>query len=421
MKKISLLLLSSIATALSFAQNNIGIGTTTPAASALLDVSSTTKGLLIPRMTGAQRTAIASPATGLIVFDTDTKTLWAYDGAAWKNLNAGSGGGGLSLPFAGTDASAESFKVTNTLSTGTAIYGKVTSINPNSYGVLGEGTGGSSVGVRAKNTSGFAIYADATPIGTLSPVIKGISNSATLGVGVMGESNGVNGRGVYGSSLAGIAVEGYGNNAGSIGVKGNSLAGTGVKAYSFSGTALDVEGNLKISGGNTNPSNGAVLTSDVAGNAIWKQPAKVAFHAADGSTTAYLLDNAETIVRFPNEQYDAGGNFNIQGAASNPNAFVAPVSGYYHFDLTLTVSLNSLVYNIYASYCKLRKNGVSVMYIGGAAINTAAGSDVYYSISQGLHLNAGDVITVIAYQANESDIAASCGNQYFSGFLVFAD
>ena len=39
------------------AQQNVGIGTTTPNASALLDVSSTTKGILIPRMTGAQRLA----------------------------------------------------------------------------------------------------------------------------------------------------------------------------------------------------------------------------------------------------------------------------------------------------------------------------------------------------------------------------
>lgn len=47
------------------AQSGVGIGTTTPNASAALDVTSTTKGLLIPRMTTAQRTAIASPAAGL--------------------------------------------------------------------------------------------------------------------------------------------------------------------------------------------------------------------------------------------------------------------------------------------------------------------------------------------------------------------
>jgi hypothetical protein len=44
-----------------------GLGTTTPTASALLDMTSTSQGLLAPRMTKAQRDAIASPATGLLI------------------------------------------------------------------------------------------------------------------------------------------------------------------------------------------------------------------------------------------------------------------------------------------------------------------------------------------------------------------
>jgi hypothetical protein len=53
---------------------SVGINTdgSTPNPSALLDVKSTDKGLLIPRMSTAQRTAITSPATGLMVFDTNT-------------------------------------------------------------------------------------------------------------------------------------------------------------------------------------------------------------------------------------------------------------------------------------------------------------------------------------------------------------
>ncbi|AEW01004.1 hypothetical protein A4D02_13685 [Niastella koreensis] len=56
--------------------------------SAILDVKSTSKGLLIPRLTTVQRTAIAGPATGLLVFDTDTNLFWYYDGGAWKKLEA---------------------------------------------------------------------------------------------------------------------------------------------------------------------------------------------------------------------------------------------------------------------------------------------------------------------------------------------
>lgn len=57
----------------------IGIGTTTPALSSILDIESTTQGLLAPRMTTSQRTAIASPANGLMVFDTTVGALYHYD------------------------------------------------------------------------------------------------------------------------------------------------------------------------------------------------------------------------------------------------------------------------------------------------------------------------------------------------------
>jgi hypothetical protein len=71
------------------AQNNVGIGTQTPHASAVLDVSSlssTNRGLLAPRMTTAQRNAIANPAKGLLVYDTDINSLFHYNGSVWKNL-----------------------------------------------------------------------------------------------------------------------------------------------------------------------------------------------------------------------------------------------------------------------------------------------------------------------------------------------
>lgn len=58
-------------------------------ASAMLDIKSTTKGLLIPRMTTAQRTGITSPATGLQVYDTDLNLLYFYNGAVWGALSSG--------------------------------------------------------------------------------------------------------------------------------------------------------------------------------------------------------------------------------------------------------------------------------------------------------------------------------------------
>jgi hypothetical protein len=54
--------------------------------SAALDIKSTDKGMLVPRMTTAQRTAISNPATGLLIFDTTTGSFWFYNGSSWANL-----------------------------------------------------------------------------------------------------------------------------------------------------------------------------------------------------------------------------------------------------------------------------------------------------------------------------------------------
>ncbi|MBI9040117.1 hypothetical protein [Lutibacter sp.] len=97
------------------AQAQVGIGTTSPDASSMLDIQSpdNDKGVLIPRMTTAQRTAITTLANGLLVFDTTTKSFWFYNGTAttpaWKELVSGS-----SIVDADGDTKVEVEKVTDT-------------------------------------------------------------------------------------------------------------------------------------------------------------------------------------------------------------------------------------------------------------------------------------------------------------------
>lgn len=79
-KFTSLVLLLS---AFSFAQ--LGIGTTSPNASAIIDVTSSTQGFLPPRMTTVQRTSITSPAQGLTIYNTDLKCLEVFNGVRWLN------------------------------------------------------------------------------------------------------------------------------------------------------------------------------------------------------------------------------------------------------------------------------------------------------------------------------------------------
>ena len=91
MKQFFTLLAAVLFTATTFAQ--VGIGTTTPNASAALDITSTSKGLLLPRMTAAQRDAITSPDQGLIIFCTNCASnegeLQIRLTSSWKNLHNG--------------------------------------------------------------------------------------------------------------------------------------------------------------------------------------------------------------------------------------------------------------------------------------------------------------------------------------------
>lgn len=87
-----------------FAQNNVGIGTSSPSPSAQLDVSDTAKGVLMPRMTTAQRLAIVSPANSLLVYDTDVDCFYFYTTSTgiWNSLCNNSGPAGPTGPTGAT-------------------------------------------------------------------------------------------------------------------------------------------------------------------------------------------------------------------------------------------------------------------------------------------------------------------------------
>ncbi|TDD78539.1 hypothetical protein [Flavobacterium caseinilyticum] len=93
-KKVSCAFMLLLMTITSTISAQVGIGTITPHASSVLDVSSTTQGMLAPRMTTAQRTAIVSPADGLMVYDTDLKSLFHYNSSitSWNVINSGTNG-----------------------------------------------------------------------------------------------------------------------------------------------------------------------------------------------------------------------------------------------------------------------------------------------------------------------------------------
>lgn len=224
----------------------IGVGTLTPDASAQLDVTSATKGVLVSRMTSAQRIAIASPADGLLVYDTDTKGFWYYkNGTGWTQINNAA----LSLPYTANENNGSTlFSITN------------------------QGDGTSLEGINNSSSSSIsAIKGSVSSVapGGFSAGVRGINNgTGGLGIGVWGSHEG-SGWGVYGSTPNGLGV--YGNSsANGYGVYANSNTGTGLFATSNNGTPANFA--IHSSTNNSNAlnvntvGNGTVVNVSTTGN-----------------------------------------------------------------------------------------------------------------------------------------------------------
>jgi hypothetical protein len=117
----------------------VGIGTTTPAASSMLEIVSTSKGLLIPRMTEAERIVIASPAEGLVVYQSNnTRGFYQYTSSAWLRLQAGN------VP--GTEVSGGTARQMLTSNgTGGASWGKKMLAGVVTFGDINSGSGSLTV------------------------------------------------------------------------------------------------------------------------------------------------------------------------------------------------------------------------------------------------------------------------------------
>ena len=149
------LLLAKFSAAQSVAVNQNGAAAHS---SAMFDITSTSKGILIPRLTTNQRTTIPSPATGLLVYDTDINSFMFYNGAAWTFLAPAAAPGGNEwkvLGNAGTDPTIDFLGTTDNqpliFKTNNSYTGKMDPINKNYFighnAGLGNTTGHSNIAV----------------------------------------------------------------------------------------------------------------------------------------------------------------------------------------------------------------------------------------------------------------------------------
>jgi hypothetical protein len=308
MKKLFLLITIFAFIQCSLFSQNVAINNTgaIPNISSMLDVSSTTSGILIPRMTTAQRIAIVTPATGLLVYDITTGTFWYFNGTIWVELGAGGGGcstlqeaydcGGAGLgrnilandgsvdilltSVSTTDNTALSLSVTNT----SAANAKALDVSQTGYGygiyanstqsrysliyanARSDGSSYPIAAVEAYNENyGSAVYGEITSVTSQYSAIQGVSNyntttAGTYPAGVSGYFDGTGmGSGVWGEasgngSSMGAAVYGKGLNN-NFGVTAFSDTRPGLNAY----TNSTVYQAAQIAAGGSNPLNPAML------------------------------------------------------------------------------------------------------------------------------------------------------------------
>ncbi len=155
----------------------VGIGTTNPNASAELDVTSTTKGFLPPRLTTTQRNAISSPATGLTIYNTTLNCMEYFNGTGWLNHCTGA----ISAPTGGNASSGGTAVVSTWTSTVGCSVGAGTNNSP--AGVIRGGVNETMVqGVAAPATATITLVANVSTAGTytiFTNTINGVTFSAS--------------------------------------------------------------------------------------------------------------------------------------------------------------------------------------------------------------------------------------------------
>ena len=223
-----ILVLGLIISVINQSVSQVGIAPTAivPHPSAMLDIRSTDKGVLITRITTAQRLAIASPANGLLVFDLNTSSFWFYFGSSWTEISS-SLTGWSTKGNAGTDTAVNFIGTTDNM----PLRFRINNVRS---GEINPGVGVVALGVSAlkSNTTGFSNSAFGH--GSLSSNTTGNDNSAfgtfALTSSVSGNANTATGQHSLLNNITGSANTASGASAMRNNINGYSNTAIGVTA-----------------------------------------------------------------------------------------------------------------------------------------------------------------------------------------------
>jgi hypothetical protein len=202
--------------------DNVGIGTTTPNNSAVLDLTSITKGFLAPRMTQAQRTAIVTPAIGLFVYQTDNPAgFYYYNGATWIYGLNGTGASAFAWGLTGNAGTNPTNNFVGTTDN-QPLYFKSNSVTwyiINTNGSLQRDNAGNARGVQAVDLQSNRSAVTQVATGDYSFLANGSNNTATgtnsfVGGGNNNEATGANSA-IFGGQYLKLGTSSFGFNASS--------------------------------------------------------------------------------------------------------------------------------------------------------------------------------------------------------------
>ena len=296
------------------AQVAINTDASLPHTSSVLDLKSTSKGFLAPRLSTLQRTAVPAPADGLWVYDTDTKSFWYFkSGTGWQEL---SNSGAFTLPFSATvNSNAPLFSLTNN-STGGAFLGIA-------------GSGGSALRGVANNLGGAGVLGDNQTAG--EGVVGRTISSATPTGAVVGRNDGA-GYGVSGFIATDVTGNGIGV-LGRVGISGSTGAAGHFENLNAGNTrtTLEVLTNGLGTGAsviNTNSGNVANIF-----HVATTGPGVIADHSV-GNAGNFFMDNTSGVgagVRGEvNSIFGNNGTAGVYGVASGTGGY----GGYFEHSST---------------------------------------------------------------------------------------
>jgi trimeric autotransporter adhesin len=346
-----------------------GIGTTAPNASSLLEVSSTTKGMLVPRMTQTQRNAIATPATGLLIYQTTNTTgFYYYTGSTWTALKPSKANLSLNNLTSPTAVNVDLLPGTNnsrdlgssslnwrTMYAGSYCIGstkvlELSGANNTFVGATGNtvntGTYNTAIGNQAFHFNTSGINNTATGAFALYSNTSGASNSA-YGYGALYTNMGSSNNTAIGAYSLAYNTSGSGNtaigafalNANTIGVS-NTASGNNALHNNTEGFTNTADGADALSGNTTGYLNTATGSSALnanttgfyntanGGNAL-KSNVNGVGNTATGAYTLYA-NNSGAYNSAHGSSALANNTSGIDNTADGVNALAGNTSGNYN-------------------------------------------------------------------------------------------